>query len=408
MNRMMTTSRFFDWFQFGVLAGWGLLGLTRALMFRRRGVKVITVDRQRTRGELAVDLLAFACLLGWAWEVIAHAWQFEFHTGVAALERVLFDGTAVKVAGAVLAVVALVLYAVALRHLGTSWRLGIDRSKPGPLVTGGVYARTRHPIYVAFDLLFIGTVLMSGRMIFLVLAVVWLPLMHALMRREERFLTQLYGDAYRDYAHDVGRYFTWRNAGRTTGQLPGVLFAGALAGSLTSCVGAPPPDAPGGAAASLTTIIEFPKQTLTFEPSRSDFTVGSVVFNVYAAVPGILRVNGTQPAHDWHAENLKQVGTNRFEVPPLRIEFERGQTNLVCLSVKAWFNEVPNQHDGLFYVNLDDRYALVSWCTRPPVEHPAKSRFSQNRVETLEQFRERLQRPFVIQLNQHPLSSVPK
>lgn len=123
--------------------------------------------------------------------------------------RILVDGIAIKVVGAVLDSLAVLLYAIALRHLGVSWRLGIDRATPGPLVTGGIYRWTRHPIYVAFDLLFLGTFLVQGRLIFLVLVLVWIPLQHVFMLREERFLTQLYDGAYREYCGRVGRYFSW-------------------------------------------------------------------------------------------------------------------------------------------------------------------------------------------------------
>lgn len=191
-------SRFFEWFQFGALACWGLLGVTRALLLRARGVAVIAADRERTRWQMVVDTFALACLLVWAYEVVAYAWPLPFHFGPMWLHDVLMESIAIKTLGAVFVSGAIVLYGVALRHLGESWRLGIDRTKPGSLVTDGVYRWTRHPIYVAFDLLFVGTFLVLGRLIFLVLALVWLPLLHTFMQREERFLADLYGDSYRD------------------------------------------------------------------------------------------------------------------------------------------------------------------------------------------------------------------
>jgi protein-S-isoprenylcysteine O-methyltransferase Ste14 len=205
----MATSRFFDWFQFGILVCWGTLGVTRALLFHARGVRVIVADRQRTFWERLADGLALACLLVWAYEVVAYAWSFGFHVGPTSFGRILVDSIAIKVVGAVVVSTAVLLYAIALRHLGASWRLGIDRAAPGPLVIDGIYRWTRHPIYVAFDLLFVGAFLVHGRLIFLCFALVWIPLQHVFMQREERFLTQLYGGAYRDYCGSVGRYFSW-------------------------------------------------------------------------------------------------------------------------------------------------------------------------------------------------------
>jgi protein-S-isoprenylcysteine O-methyltransferase Ste14 len=159
---------------------------------------------------MAIDTMAFGCLLVWAYEVVAYAWPLHFHMGPQNLGRILIDNIAIKTVGTIVVSAAVLLYGVALRRLGASWRLGIDRSAPGPLVTDGIYRWTRHPIYVALDLLFAGTFLVLGRLIFLVLALIWIPLLDSFMRREERFLAQLYGGAYRDYCTRVGRYFSWR------------------------------------------------------------------------------------------------------------------------------------------------------------------------------------------------------
>ena len=206
--RRVMASQFFEWFPFGHLMCWGLIGLTKAIHSRVGGVRVFAVDRERTRWQRLVDLAACACLLFWAYEVIAHAWPLRLHIGPKSLGRVLVDGIAIKSLGAVLVSLATLLYAVALQSLGTSWRLGIDRVKPGRLITEGVYRWTRHPIYVAFDLLFAGTFLVLGQLVFLVLALVWIPLLHLFMLREEHFLVQLHGDHYRDYCRRVGRYFS--------------------------------------------------------------------------------------------------------------------------------------------------------------------------------------------------------
>lgn len=207
-------SRFFEYLQLGALACWAVLGLSRAILFRARGLRVIVIDRQRTLWQMLVDALAVTCLLTWAYEVVAHAWPFPAYAGPAILGHVLLNSIVIKSVGVVLLSASVLLYAVALYYLGESWRLGIDRNAPGPLVTDGIYRWTRHPIYLAFDLLFTGTFLVSGRLVFLLLALVWMPVMHLIMLREERFLSELYGDAYRDYCTRVGRYFPGHRSAR--------------------------------------------------------------------------------------------------------------------------------------------------------------------------------------------------
>lgn len=210
----MNVGHFFEWFQFGALVCWGLLGVTRALVFRMRGVSVLGLDRQRSAGELAVDGIAGLCLLLWSWEVVAHAWRLSLHFGPASLQEVVVDHMILRIAGATMGCAALIVYAIGLKHLGDAWRLGIDREHPGPLVTEGIYRISRHPIYLAFDLLFVGAFLTIGRPVFLVLALVWLPVLHGIILREERFLSGIYGAAYRDYCRRTGRYLSWSRTGR--------------------------------------------------------------------------------------------------------------------------------------------------------------------------------------------------
>jgi len=47
-----------------------------------------------------------------------------------------------------------------------------------------------------------------------VFVLVLIPLLHSFMLREERFLTELYDRAYRDYCRRVGRYFPRQRFGR--------------------------------------------------------------------------------------------------------------------------------------------------------------------------------------------------
>ena len=206
----MDISRFFDWFGVGVLATLGLLAVPRAFYLKSRGIRVLVVDRQRTPGQIAQDLLAMLCLLVWSYELVAGAWLLGFHPVPARLAVVLFDWAPLKVAGGLLMTAGVVIYGLGTRGLGESWRLGIDRKKPGPLMKNGIFARTRNPIYLSFDLLLTGTFFIHGRLHLLLLALVVGVVMHLQILREERFLNERYGHAFGSYCASVGRYLTWR------------------------------------------------------------------------------------------------------------------------------------------------------------------------------------------------------
>jgi protein-S-isoprenylcysteine O-methyltransferase Ste14 len=102
-----------------------------------------------------------------------------------------------------------ILFAASLRSFATSWRIGIDREHPPPLVTSGVFAWTRNPIYTAFDMIIIGAFLVHGRLVVLLVGLIMIVLVHGVVLREERFLDQQFGDAFRKYTKRVRRYGVW-------------------------------------------------------------------------------------------------------------------------------------------------------------------------------------------------------
>ena len=203
----MSAARLFDWLQLGALACLGCLATGRALALYCRGVRVLVADRQRSPAQMARDLLLVICLLLWVYETVASAWPLPVHA-VPWLDVVLVDAVAVKAAGAAVLVAAIAVYGLAVRAMGNSWRMGIDRRTPGALVTGGVFACTRNPIYLSLELFGLGTFLVLGRLTFLAIAPLVAVLLDDQIRREERFLAEVYGEPYREYCARVGRYVT--------------------------------------------------------------------------------------------------------------------------------------------------------------------------------------------------------
>src|SRR5262249_9896487 len=149
--------------------------------------------------------------------------------------------------------------------------------------------------------------------------------------------------------------------------------------------------------------ISFERQVLEFAPTRPDLTVGIVWFTVFTPDKD-WTVKLTEPDPDNFDDRgdlkyleLKQAGKNRFELPALTIQPESQKSGAVCMSITIWFNELPNER-LFFFVHLEDRYAQLSYCTRdvPQAQH----HFSQNRVASLEEFRDRLKQPIVLNLTE--------
>ena len=78
------------------------------------------------------------------------------------------------------------------------------------LVTNGVYAMCRNPIYTAFMFFCTGALLISGNVFFLPLFFFYWIFMTVLMKNtEEKWLLELYGNEYTDYCKRVNRCIPW-------------------------------------------------------------------------------------------------------------------------------------------------------------------------------------------------------
>jgi protein-S-isoprenylcysteine O-methyltransferase Ste14 len=199
------------------LAALGILGVGRGVMLSLRGVRIFPIDRERTLSEGLADLAFLLCFLLWVYETLAFALPLDFHLVAAPARTTVLDATAAKGVGALAMAAGLAVYALALRAFGTAWRLGIDRNHPGELVTGGIFARSRNPVYLGLTLVMVGAFLVLGRLVLLALAIGFPVYFQYLVRREERFLAEHYGDAYREYAAQVGRWWSFRRAGAGRG-----------------------------------------------------------------------------------------------------------------------------------------------------------------------------------------------
>jgi len=98
--------------------------------------------------------------------------------------------------GTVLAVAGASLIALARYQLGKSFSL---RPEAHELVTSGIYAKIRNPIYV------FGTVLITGLILVVQRPALWIVLVIVVIgqtvraRREARVLEAAFGEAYREY-----------------------------------------------------------------------------------------------------------------------------------------------------------------------------------------------------------------
>ena len=89
---------------------------------------------------------------------------------------------------------------------GKSFRIGIDEEQPHELITTGIFALSRNPIYVAFAIILLGQFLIFPNWLLLIYLGAALWLFHRQVLREEGFLKVHYGEAYANYCKSVRRY----------------------------------------------------------------------------------------------------------------------------------------------------------------------------------------------------------
>ena len=164
------------------------------------------------KGKKGLGRLLELLLLPWlALWMLAVGWaaMHDSYPGSSVLGNPVWPGwLPAQMAGVVVILAGDGLFVWALVVFGNSWRIGIDETKAGTLVTEGIFGFSRNPIFAFIDLYFIGTFLVNGAAVFLAFAVVTILALHYQILQEEKFLLKQYGQAYREYCGRTGRYGT--------------------------------------------------------------------------------------------------------------------------------------------------------------------------------------------------------
>ena len=87
-----------------------------------------------------------------------------------------------------------------------SWRAGIPDKDRTELVTSGIYRYSRNPAFLGFDFMYIGMLLMYFNLPMLAVSAFAIIMLHLQILQEERYLTENYGESYREYRKHVFRY----------------------------------------------------------------------------------------------------------------------------------------------------------------------------------------------------------
>lgn len=171
--------------------------LSRVLLMKRKGIEAMNFGKTDK-----TDFLIPPFALFYFYIVFAAAFNFP-----AVSTQEFFHSGAISWAGVMFCLAGLLLLLWSLVSFGQSFRVGIDKDNPDKLITTGVFAFSRNPIYVAFAFILLGQFLIFSNWILLAYigAAIWL--FHRQVLREEDYLKQHYGKEYSEYCNRVRRYF---------------------------------------------------------------------------------------------------------------------------------------------------------------------------------------------------------
>jgi protein-S-isoprenylcysteine O-methyltransferase Ste14 len=100
----------------------------------------------------------------------------------------------------------LIVLGVALAVWATRTAGNNDLERPDQVVTSGPYSASRHPMYVAWTLIYLGVALVLNTAWLLLLVPLLAALIHREAQREEERLEEAFGSEYRAYRGRVRRY----------------------------------------------------------------------------------------------------------------------------------------------------------------------------------------------------------
>ena len=121
--------------------------------------------------------------------------------------NLLLSDSALHLLGAFCAVAGVAGALAAQLSMGDSWRVGVDESESTALVTDGLFAWVRNPIFTFIGLSLLGLILLVPNALSLAAASLTMLGIELQVRAvEEPYLERTHGDTYRAYGSRVGRF----------------------------------------------------------------------------------------------------------------------------------------------------------------------------------------------------------
>ncbi len=201
-----------------------LLLLTTTIWAYWIRVGVMVVRARRRAGDLAglVPQQRLERLMWLVWVPLVAAWMVlpllgltTRTTGALAVPQFAREQpvyAALRWAAAVGAIACLLLTLQCWARMGRAWRMDVRSDQTPDLITDGLFARIRHPIYALSILLMLCSAAIVATVPMLAVAAAHVILMNIKARYEEQHLLQTHGARYEHYLRQTGRFLPRRLA----------------------------------------------------------------------------------------------------------------------------------------------------------------------------------------------------
>lgn len=179
------------------------------------GVMIVRVRRHTRRMVGVVPEQAQERLMGLAWVPIVVAWiglpwlaamRPQSILAVPAWATALEWYALLRLLASIIAVLSLAATVKCWARMGKDWRMAVTGEPTQPLITDGLFARIRHPIYAFSILLMLCSMVILPTLPMLLAGCAHITLMLLKARNEERHLLAHHGAAYAQYLARTGRF----------------------------------------------------------------------------------------------------------------------------------------------------------------------------------------------------------
>ena len=185
----------YPWLALAVLAIFYGVYFGKVLAQKRRGIRTRQIGRRKEKSIHTVETLMSIATLG---------------APVAQLMSIAMGWNHVPVnarfTGFILGMLGDLIFLLSVLCMKDSWRAGIPDKDKTQLVTTGLYRFSRNPAFLGFDLQYAGVLLMYGNLLTLGFSLFAMVMLHLQILQEERYLTDAFGEPYREYCRHVLRY----------------------------------------------------------------------------------------------------------------------------------------------------------------------------------------------------------